>query len=173
MSRVLIVDDRTEEIHRLRALLQGHGWDVVESRHDAEAPPLDKDRETLIRQLEAKTQQLGEVSGKIAGQAYQADQQAPRGARRVDGFSEASKASARGGDLLMTRIRSRRDRERRSSFHTTTTSPLRSCSSMRCNSGRSHRAPEAFSSKTFDTPASLSARVCKRVSSSSLFDTRA
>ncbi|MCC6710286.1 MAG: molecular chaperone DnaK [Gammaproteobacteria bacterium] len=30
-----------------------------------------------VADIEAKTQQLGEVSGKIAGQAYQADQQAP------------------------------------------------------------------------------------------------
>ena len=40
-----------------------------------------------VADIEAKTQQLGEVSGKIAGQAYQADQQAPGagGGARPDG----------------------------------------------------------------------------------------
>jgi len=43
-----------------------------------------------VGDIEAKTQQLGEVSGKIAGQAYQADQQAPgagasAGGARQDG----------------------------------------------------------------------------------------
>jgi PAS domain S-box-containing protein len=37
MTRVLIVDDKPENLHLLRALLQGHGCAVDEARHGAEA----------------------------------------------------------------------------------------------------------------------------------------
>ena len=37
MTRVLIVDDKPENLYMLRALLQGYGYDVEEARHGAEA----------------------------------------------------------------------------------------------------------------------------------------
>ncbi len=37
MTQVLIVDDRAENLYFLRALLQGHGYDVQEAHHGAEA----------------------------------------------------------------------------------------------------------------------------------------
>jgi len=37
MTRVLIVDDKAENLDLLRALLQGHGCEVDEARHGAEA----------------------------------------------------------------------------------------------------------------------------------------
>ena len=37
MSRVLIVDDKDENLYLLRALMGGHGWTVEEARHGAEA----------------------------------------------------------------------------------------------------------------------------------------
>ncbi|MGH7946453.1 MAG: response regulator, partial [Opitutaceae bacterium] len=37
MTRVLIVDDKAENLHLLRALLQGYGYEVDEARHGAEA----------------------------------------------------------------------------------------------------------------------------------------
>lgn len=37
MTRILIVDDKPENLYFLRALLQGHGCDVEEARHGAEA----------------------------------------------------------------------------------------------------------------------------------------
>ena len=50
-------------------------------------------------------------------------------------------------ESIFSRVKRRSfsERERRSSFQTTSTSPLRSCSSKRCSSGRSHRPPETFS----------------------------
>ena len=37
MTRVLVVDDKPENLYLLRALLQGHGCAVDEARHGAEA----------------------------------------------------------------------------------------------------------------------------------------
>ncbi len=37
MTRVLVVDDKPENLDLLRALLQGHGHQVEEARHGAEA----------------------------------------------------------------------------------------------------------------------------------------
>lgn len=37
MKRVLVVDDNAENLYMLRALLQGHGYEVDEARHGAEA----------------------------------------------------------------------------------------------------------------------------------------
>jgi len=53
------------------------------------------------------------------------------------------------------------ERSRRSSFHTTSTSPRRSTSSRtRANSGRSPLAPEAFSVWIFSQPARRSVSSC-------------
>src|SRR5215213_4037891 len=65
------------------------------------------------------------------------------------------------------------DRDSRSSFQTTTTSPSRIWSSRRCSSGRSHRPPEAASSKIFRQPAARNARTWRVLVCSSSFDTRA
>ena len=61
---------------------------------------------------------------------------------------------------------SRRERESRSSFHTTRTSAFRSWSRSRCSSGRSQRPPEAFSRKIRSHPADLRAPTCAAVSCS-------
>ena len=37
MTRILIVDDKAENLYMLRALLAGHGCEVEEARHGAEA----------------------------------------------------------------------------------------------------------------------------------------
>ena len=67
---------------------------------------------------------------------------------------------------------SRRERESRSSFHTTRTSAFRSWSRSRCSSGRSQRPPEAFSRKIRSHPADLRAPTCAAVSCS-FVETRA
>jgi hypothetical protein len=64
------------------------------------------------------------------------------------------------------------ERPRRSSFHTTTTSPLRPWASALLSSGRSVRDPEARSSYIFSQPARFKASICRRVSCSSV-ETRA
>ena len=60
--------------------------------------------------------------------------------------------------------RSLSERDRRSSFQTTSVSPERSWSSILCNSGRSHLPPDAASSNSLAHPASLSARIWGAVS---------
>ena len=70
-------------------------------------------------------------------------------------------------------IRSFRERESRSSFQVTTTSPGRRWSIIRSNWGRSHLPPLAASSNTRPHPASFRARSCADVDCSSPFDTRA
>jgi len=67
---------------------------------------------------------------------------------------------------------SRSERESRSSFQTTSTSPFRSWSRSRCSSGRSQRPPDAFSRKIRSHPADFSAGTCAAVSCS-LVETRA
>jgi hypothetical protein len=59
------------------------------------------------------------------------------------------------------------DRNSRSRFPDTTVSPTRSWSSMRCNSGRSQRPPEAASSNRPRQPALLSALACRALFCSS------
>ena len=61
-----------------------------------------------------------------------------------------------------TSIRSRRERPRRSSFHTTTTSPLRANARSFSLAGRVVLAPESFSRKSFSQPPSVSASCWSR-----------
>ena len=65
------------------------------------------------------------------------------------------------------------ERDRRSSFQTTTVSPSRRWSSRRCSSGRSQRPPDAVSSNRRRQPAALSALVCRALFCSSPLETRA
>jgi hypothetical protein len=73
----------------------------------------------------------------------------------------------------MMRSASISERDRRSSFQTTTVSPSRNWSSMRCSSGRSHRPPDAVSSKMRRHPADRSAWAWAVLVWSSAFETRA
>jgi Tn3 transposase DDE domain len=65
------------------------------------------------------------------------------------------------------------ERDSRSSFQTTMTSPSRSWSSMRCSSGRSQRPPDAASSKMRRQPAARSALAWTLLLCSSPLETRA
>ena len=56
------------------------------------------------------------------------------------------------------------ERDSRSSFQTTTVSPSRRWSSIRCSSGRSQRPPDATSSNKRWQPADLSALACRSCS---------
>jgi hypothetical protein len=64
--------------------------------------------------------------------------------RDVDRLCETAKASLRFLNPLHNREPSRRDRDSRSSFQTTRTSPLRRLSRSRCNSGRDLRRRVLF-----------------------------
>ena len=67
--------------------------------------------------------------------------------------------AATSSSFFIMRRRSCRDRLRRSSFQTMTTSPSRRWSIIVWNSGRSHRPPDAFSTKILSAPASRRASI--------------
>lgn len=77
----------------------------------------------------------------------------------VNCFDQTAENSSTWSILSIKINTSFKDRDRQSSFQTTNTSPLRHCPKSPCNSGRSHRHPEALYWKICSYPVTFSASI--------------